>query len=290
MPQTSSILRYPGGKTQLTNFVAHTLDINDVQDAIYCEPFCGGAGVALKLLLTSKAKAILLNDGDVAIYSVWAAVLNENERFIEKLKSTRVTIDEWQRQKLIYHRLIKNQSYSFDLAFSTFFLNRTNRSGIILGGPIGGINQQSNYKINCRFNIPNLLDKIEKIYKYKNSIFLYNKDGIDFIQTVLPKFFNSHLFIFLDPPYLNQGKNLYKNSLSYTYHKNLASIMQEMKNIYWIMTYDDNDTIRNLYESTKHFRYSLNYSAMTKRKQYELLFSSEITQVDSYEKIKLENY
>lgn len=87
MPVTKSILRYPGGKTQLSKFVRHIIKINNIHNPIYCEVFCGGAGIAIDLLLSGEVHSIILNDLDPAIYSIWNATINETDHFIDKYRT-----------------------------------------------------------------------------------------------------------------------------------------------------------------------------------------------------------
>ncbi len=287
MPITKSILRYPGGKTQLSKFVYHTIQLNEIENPIYCEPFCGGAGIALTLLLAGQVEEIILNDFDSAIYSIWNAVIHNTDSFINKIQQTPITMDEWHRQHEIYNHLKDISGYSFDLAYAAFFLNRTNRSGIITGGPIGGIRQTSKYHLDCRFNIPVIVKKIEDIAKYSNKIHLYSEDGIYFIKEVLPKYNKKNLFTYFDPPYYEQGKSLYKNGLTDHYHQQLADAIQNLEYHKWIATYDNVQQIRNLYGASTQFLYTLHYTANVKRHEKELLFSNCNTKIESFSRVRL---
>lgn len=289
MPVTKSVLRYPGGKTQLTKFIRHTIEINHIEAPIYCEPFCGGAGVAMALLLDNTATSIIINDADPAIFSIWYAVLYDTEHLISKILSTEITMEEWKRQKAIYTALKDINTYNFELAYASLFLNRTNRSGIISGGPIGGSSQKSKYTMDCRFPKQNLIRKILAISKRKDDISLYNLDGIDFIRNTLNSYaFPSRLFIFFDPPYFKQGQALYKNGLTLNYHQHLAREIQQLDDKYWITTYDNEQTIRAYYSKSKGYTYKLRYSANQKRKESELIFHSPITCVESFDKVDLQ--
>lgn len=286
MPTTKSILRYPGGKTQLSKFIKHTIELNKIVHPVYCEPFCGGSGIALNLLLSGTVESIILNDFDPAIYSIWNAAIHEPDRFIDKIKSTPVTIDEWHKQNSIYKERRVDSRYSFELAFAAFFLNRTNRSGIITGGPIGGFSQSSKYRLDCRFNPSALIQKIEEIAKYSEHIYLYSKDGIRFIRDVIPSYSGSNLFIYFDPPYYKQGQYLYKNGLSDEYHQKLSAAIQDLTDYKWITTYDDVPRIRGLYSRSNGFTYNLQYTANRKRMERELLFVGN-TQIESFDKVNL---
>lgn len=289
MPSTMTPLRYPGGKSQLYNFIKNTLVLNHVNiknQGLYIEPFSGGCGVAIKLLLKNDIQKIIINDLDPAIYTFWHSVLYQTEDLIAKIQTTPVTIKEWENQHSIY-KICKNNLESLDLAFATFFLNRTNRSGIIRGGPIGGMSQAGKYKLDCRFNKENLIEKIRAIAGHRSNISLYNLDASTLISNVLCDKDPEHSFLFFDPPYYNQGGNLYENSLKADDHLNLHSTIVSLNDFYWITTYDYQEKIADIYHDCVGFKYSLTYSASNKRREWEYLFTNKKTKLKSYRNVKL---
>jgi DNA adenine methylase len=288
MPVTKSPLRYPGGKTQLTNFVEHLLSSNDIKGAIYCEPFSGGAGVAIELLLAKKVNGIILNDYDIGIYSIWKAILDDTEEFIRLIQNTPITIAEWHKQKEIHSDKRFDKTYSLELAFATYFLNRTNRSGIVLGGPIGGYSQEAKDKIDCRFIKAKLISKIQAIADRKDTIQLYNLDASVLIEDVLKKQNNENLFTFFDPPYYKQGQSLYTNFFVDHDHEFLANNIKSMEDYYWITTYDYHQRIAEIYQGVTQKEYYLRYSANRVRKEKEYLFHNEKTKVESWDKVVFE--
>lgn len=288
MPRTYSPLRYPGGKTQLSDFLKQLLKINELNDIIYAEPFAGGFGAGLELLFHNNVKSVVINDYDVSIYSLWNAILNDTERLVNDIKNTNINIEEWKKQKSIYNKLIDEKKYSYELAFATFFLNRTNRSGIITGGPIGGKKQSGAYKIDCRFNKVDLVKKILKIVEYKDRIQLYNLEANDFIEKIILRFNNKEFFVFFDPPYYQQGKNLYTNFFKHDDHVRLKEKIESIDDYYWIMTYDNQEEILSLYEGYEKYLYSINYYANNVRKANEILIHSNKMQVERYGRIKIE--
>ena len=145
-----SPLRYPGGKSKLAPFVSLAIKKANLQNPVYIEPFAGGAGTALELLFNGIVDEIVINDYDKAIYSMWRAILTNTRKFIYFIENTPLNDVEWRKQKKIY--TTQNKKYSIELGFATFYLNRTNRSGILSAGPIGGHNQTGNYLIDARFN------------------------------------------------------------------------------------------------------------------------------------------
>ncbi|MBA2175973.1 DNA adenine methylase [Halobacillus locisalis] len=274
MPVTDSPLRYPGGKTQLKKFIIDLLDSNSFIDTPkYVEPFAGGAGLALSLLYKEKVSEIHINDYDFNIYSIWYSILNETSKFIKLIEETPIDLENWKRQKEVV--MGSEHHNTLDVGFATFFLNRTNVSGIISGGPIGGKSQTGKNKIDCRFTKENLIKKINKISRYKEKIHLTNKNAEDLILNDLSEMNSSDTFIFFDPPYYTQGKKLYTNYFLHEDHVTLGNAIDTLTKFKWITTYDNKDAIKNIYKNYSIRKYSLNYSANHVRKANELLIHSD---------------
>jgi DNA adenine methylase len=233
------------------------------------EPFAGGAGAALALLFLEKVDKIVINDLDRAIYSFWKSAIFNSSKFIKKIQSTPVTIKEREKQKAIY---INPKSKEFELGFATFFLNRTNMSGILNGGPIGGAKQKGNYKIDARFNKEKLAEKIHQLSLYKNRISVFNDDGVKLIHRYLNQ---KNAFIYLDPPYFEKGAALYLNHYKKDNHEMLAKQLNQNADAFWLLTYDDKKEIKDLYEDRKIVKFSLNYNAYESRKGKEIMILSD---------------
>lgn len=264
-----SPLRYPGGKTFLSSFFDKIIKENGLKKITYIEPFAGGAGAALALLFLEKVESIVINDFDRAIYSFWKSAIFDSEKFIRKIRSTPVTIIEWKKQKAIYRN---PKSHRFDLGFATFFLNRTNMSGILDGGPIGGLNQEGKWKIDARFNKENLIGRLRQLALCKNKISVFNKDGFELIKEYLNK---KNTFIYLDPPYFEKGATLYLNHYQKEDHEALAKQLNKNPDTFWLLTYDNKKEIRSLYPNRKILNFSLNYSAYESRKGREIMILSD---------------
>lgn len=251
---------------------------NNINDFTYIEPFSGGCGLGIKLLLKGEAKKLVINDLDYSIYSFWYSILNHTEEFCELITNTPINIDEWHKQKDILFNY-KNRSI-LELGFATFFLNRTNRSGILKAGPIGGYNQDGNYLIDCRFNKKDLIKKIKEITKYKNNIELYNLDAVDLILENISNR-NDTIFINFDPPYVSKGNELYVNFYTEDDHKKLAKIISNnLENKHWIITYDNHDLIKEIYKEYTIVEFALRYSVQSKRIASELLIVNNTIKLD----------
>lgn len=287
MPVTHSPLRYPGGKTQLADFVANLIEINEMTNITYIEPFAGGSGVSLQLLFDGIVDHIVINDYDKSIYSIWNAIINHTDRFIQLIRETPITIDEWHHQKNIY---LANRTHmnSIEGGFATFFLNRTNVSGIISGGPIGGYKQKGKYKIDCRFNKNSLIDKVQAIADRHNDITLYRKDANKLVDIIQQEYNPDSTFIFFDPPYFTQGQNLYLSFISKKEHTRMKRSIDKLNNFYWILTYDTAPQISEIYvDASQRYEYELLYSANKKIKATEFLFASSRVELHSHNKVIL---
>jgi DNA adenine methylase len=263
-------LRYPGGKQKLTPFINEILETNEI-DGHYIEPYAGGAGVALELLLTKKVKYIHLNDSDIRLYAFWHSVKNENEKLCNHILSASLTVEEWKKHREV---LRNPEKYSlFEIGFSTFYMNRCNRSGILKAGIIGGLNQEGNYKMDARFSRNDLIRRIELIGVYSDTIFISNLDAEDFIDNYIPNLDENSL-IYFDPPYFNKAKDLYLNSYKPEDHQRLSGAIQKVEKP-WVLSYDNVPEIISLYTSRNYFTYDLQYSAAKNYKGKEVFVFSD---------------
>ncbi len=267
-----SPLRYPGGKARLTPYIQELLRTNALEDGEYAEPYAGGAGIALGLLFTEYVSRIHINDLDRSIYAFWFSVLNDTESLCKRIADVPLNVDEWRRQRRIQDN--KDTSETIDLGFSTFFLNRVNRSGIVgSGGVIGGLDQQGRWKMDARFNRSDLIRRVERIAHYKDRIRLYNLDAVDFLALsagILPE----KSLVCLDPPYYVKGeRKLYSNWYGPADHAEVAELLQAYP-WPWIVTYDSTPEILKLYASWRRVSYTVDYSASAKYRGAETMFFS----------------
>ncbi len=265
-----SPLRYPGGKKKLTNFLVSILRLNSIDKGVYFEPFAGGAGAALNLLMMGHVRNIILNDADYNIFCFWQTIINNPETFIKQIKNVRITLSTWRRQKLILEN--SKQFDPLEVGFATFFLNRCNRSGILNAGPIGGLQQRGVWKINARFNKNELISRIEKISYYRESIKIYNLDAIDFLKMFSK---TKNCLFYLDPPYYIGGKRLYLNYYKHDDHVNLSKVIQGELIASWVLSYDNVPEIVKLYQHKKSLAYDLRYSANAFKTGKEIMFFSK---------------
>lgn len=272
-PYGLSPLRYPGGKSKLAKYIESIIYLNDVNGGLYVEPYAGGSAVALYLLINKAVTRILINDYDKSIYAFWYSILEYTDEFCKKVKDTPITIEQWKHEK---HVQANRYEYSLlELGFSTFFLNRTNRSGIIKGGVIGGIGQAGNYKLDCRFNKDELIKRITTIASLKPYIEVYNLDAYDLVLNHSEAWPDKTL-IYFDPPYYDKGPDLYVNFYNHEDHVELSRVISIIDKP-WIITYDNVPSINQIYKSYRKKIYSLSYTVADKYKGKEvMIFSNNI--------------
>ena len=268
-------LRYPGGKRKLANFVEALISNNGLSGCDYAEPYAGGAGLAVELLRRGTVNQLWLNDIDKGIASFWELVLKQPDLLCEMIDKTDVTIEEWKKQK----EFAKSEDTVLR-GFATFFLNRTNRSGIIKGGVIGGKNQSAPWKLDCRFNKNELIDRIQAIAKFKDRIHSFNMDALEFLDSAVPKHLKTVLFN-LDPPYYVKGAGLYTNFYNDADHLKVSSfIRSEFRP--WIVSYDNHDFIRKIYSGCEFIEYDLTYTAQRKEIGKEIMFFGNLKELPRF--------
>jgi DNA adenine methylase len=267
-----SPLRYPGGKARLSQTLKDLIRGNRLLDGQYVEPFAGGAGAALSLLFGEFVSHIHINDVDASVHAFWSAVLTDTDSLCRLILDTRPSLAEWRRQRSIQTR--RAEVDSLTLAFSTFFLNRTNRSGIIAtGGVIGGLAQNGNYKLDARLNRSDLVRRIEQIASYRNRISLYRLDAIEMLDKVV-KPLPMNTLVYLDPPYYVKGSRLYANYYNDADHERLSLEVKGLEQ-HWLVSYDNVPAIRKLYTGYKRAVYGLRYSACSREMGAEIMFFSK---------------
>nr|EJC0718145.1 DNA adenine methylase [Acinetobacter baumannii] len=248
--------------------VKSIFNFNGLKGGHYLEPYAGGAGVALDLLYSGFVSDIHINDIDIAVYSFWKSITEHTDDFLKLLHDSPITIDEWHKQKYI----LNDWSCTDHLlkGFAAFFLNRTNRSGILKGGVIGGKKQDGNYTLDARFNKANLSKRIEKVGANASRIHVYNEDALMLIQKV-DEFLPDNSLVYLDPPYYVKGQGLYRNFYVHEDHVKIREALDKIKSK-WIVSYDNCDEIKEIYKNYQMTDYDLNYSAYHRIKAKEVMF------------------
>lgn len=264
-----SPLRYPGGKGKISNFMKLLFLQNNLLGKEYVEVYAGGASVALSLLFEEFASQIHINDLNPSIHAFWDCVLHRTETLCSRISQLRPSVAEWRRQRAVQEA---RDPDPLDLGVSTFFLNRTTRSGILNGGMIGGKKQDGEWKLGARFHKDELIRRIEKIGRFSTRITLTNLDGAEYLRTVLPSLGGA--FVYLDPPYFKKGQDLYQNFYRPEDHEDLAQLIRSVGAHRWMVSYDPSPQILSYYSGLNSIRYTLSYSAATRHQGQEVMFFS----------------
>lgn len=266
---TLSPLRYPGGKAALAGFFGDILSALEIKRARYIEPYAGGVGAGIALLREDIVEELVVNDIDPAVHAFWKSAVTDNENLVEMVESVPLTIDEWRKQRDIYRS--RDERDLLRLGFAFFFLNRTNRSGILNAGVIGGQRQDGKYKIDARFNRATLVQRLRAIGDLANRITVSDLDG----RTVIQRYaHDDRAFMYIDPPYVQAGSQLYLNAFDGRDHTALAAIINTVDKAHWVVTYDTAPLVENLYREHFQCRLELTYSARHPGRAEELLVAS----------------
>ena len=266
-----SPLRYPGGKGKLAQFMKAIVRANSLSDGRYVEPYSGGAGVAWELLITGVVRRVSINDISLPVFAFWHSVLNEADDLCRLIRDRPLTVEEWDKRKEIFRR--PEEVDYLELGFSFFFLNRTNRSGILNGGVIGGRNQTGKWKIDARFNRAALISRIQKIASLRSRIELTKLDAVEFIKSNAERF-RGRTLLYIDPPYFEKGRFLYHDAYRAEDHAAVAKAVIDLKGLNWVVSYDDVRPIHDLYAEAPWLQYTLNYSARNVTRGREVMFFS----------------
>jgi len=269
-------LRYPGGKGKLAAYVKSLLKTNNLLDGEYVEPYCGGAAVGLELLFHEYVSRIHINDISKPVWAFWKSVLDYTDELCKLVRDTPLTVRTWDKQKRIFAS--PKQASTLELGFATFYLNRTNRSGVLNGGVIGGRDQSGKWKIDARFNRQELIFRIESIARLRDRIRLTRMDAMKFLAAKaesLPE----RTLIFLDPPYFEKGRDLYYDFYEPNDHAAIYNMLVgALKAKRWIVSYDNVTPIRKMYKERQRLVYEVGYSTRYARAGAEVMFFSDMVQ------------
>lgn len=268
-----SPLRYPGGKGKLAAYLSEIITLNGIQGASYVEPFAGGAAVALELLFSELVSEIHINDMDPCVYAFWTSVVHDNAALVDLVLNTPVTVESWLAAREV--KRAPELHSTLELGFATFFLSRTNRSGIINGGVIGGLDQSGKWKIDCRFNKEELISRLRRIGFFKSRITVHCEDGGKLVS-LLGRSIGSRSLFYIDPPYYVKGASLYRNHFHHEDHVALRDVVARLEQR-WVVSYDDVDEIRQMYSSFEMEGFGIDYTARSYARGSEvMIFSSNL--------------
>lgn len=238
-----SPLRYPGAKRRLAAYVSEAIRMNSLQPRVFVEPFAGGASVSLQLLNDGVVETIVLGERDPLVASFWKILFDDTDWLIDQIEKVEVTVANWKH--------FRNTSFrsNRDRALACIFLNRTSFSGILAktAGPIGGYSQESEYKIDCRFNVSTITKRIRQIAALREHVLLVNHaDWQDTINKVESWGYGGGIFYYLDPPFYCKAARLYRHYFENGDHEALHDRLVRLRQP-WLLSYDPAPTIQTLY-------------------------------------------
>jgi len=265
-----SPLRYPGGKSNFVPTIDKIIRTSKLDNKPFYEPYAGSAAISLGLLAAGTIKTATILERDPLIYSFWKSVLDNSEVLIDRFRGLPITLETWQTFKPLLDIKEVNDSNVLDLGLAGLFFNRSNFSGILKAGPIGGHGQKSTYKIDCRTNKEDLILRIQSIAAMSSKINVVFGDAVELIKTNSRK---QNVIFYIDPPYFNKGESLYRYFYKLSDHKRLAEALKKAK-FPWILSYDSHHVIEFLYEDFFIRKHKFQYSAGVPKKDDELLISN----------------
>jgi len=284
----TSPLRYPGGKQLLSHYISCVLEAHMLSGCTFYEPYAGGASVSLQLLDTGSISKAILVERDILIYAFWHSVLNNADELCRRIGKMTVSLNTWKKLQPMRQiaLLPKTESDILELGLAGLFFNRTNFSGIISAGPIGGMKQKSDYKIDCRFNKERTIEQIMAISSHKKMIEVHHSDAIQFLKKSSRRLNSGGGFVYIDPPYYTQGKRLYRHYYEHSDHALLADFITK-QNYPWLISYDQHPSIQQLYKDNAIQAIYLDYRVKTSRQAEELLISNMEIPPPFYEKAQI---
>ncbi|PLU99890.1 DNA methyltransferase [Pseudomonas plecoglossicida] len=266
-----SPLRYPGGKARFAPFISEIMRANGLDGGHYLEPFAGGAGVALELLFDGHAEHVHINDLDPAVHAFWSAATKDPDGMLRLLRDTPINMEEWYRLRQVMLDPEPGLSIA-EKGFATLFVNRTNRSGILKGGVIGGKAQTGVYKLDARFNKDMIASRLVRIGQHAEKITVHQEDAFSLLSrasSLLPE----RSLIYLDPPYYVKGRDLYRNFYKHDDHLQIAQLLQSPGfTRQWVVSYDSAPEICEMYSGSEALKYGLHYTAQARYIGDEVMF------------------
>lgn len=250
--------RYPGGKSKIIDYLYTHLKLSTAKKLI--SPFTGGGSFELAMLQAGVIDHLHINDLDTGVYSFWWVLKHMPYVLIERLKSIRPTHKDY----FYAQALIKSDYQGADVveaAWASLLVNRLAYSGIIKANPLGG-KKGSKKVLLSRWNPNDLIRRIEKIHSLSEKIEVTQINAVKLIEEA---YWQNETTIFIDPPYVNKGKELYQCFYTEDDHRELSHLLNSL---YFgfpgadiIVTYDYNDWLDNLYMYPEKERIGRIYSA-----------------------------
>ena len=267
-----SPLRYPGAKQWIVPYVEQVIRENGFVGRTIIEPYAGSGIVSLSMLENHVCQNAIMIDKDPLVYAFWRCVFERPHELIECIQNTPIDMNSWYQYSAYRDVVGIYEEDLLDVGMAGLFLNRTCYSGILKAGPIGGHGQESAYTVDCRFQKENIISWIRRLSLLGERVQMVCTNAINYLRELQD---GGQSFLYLDPPYYEKGKSLYRYWYKDDDHEELAEYLHDCQNP-WLLSYDDHPRIREMYCDDRVFRRDLRvgYTVGTKRTAPEILISN----------------
>ncbi|MGV2292095.1 DNA adenine methylase [Trinickia sp. YCB016] len=265
-------LRYPGSKARSIEFFAEIARRNDLVGREIVEPYAGSGAVSFGLLERKLVSRAMFFERDPLVFSFWHCVFHRCQELIDAVLAVEVTLDTWHRLDVLRNVDDVNNNNIVQLGLAGLFFNRTNFSGVIHAGPIGGQSQTSDYSISCRFNKADLVKRIRDASSFGDRVSVFFGDAVHALEDA-KSVNNENRFFYVDPPYFEQGRKLYRYHYRFGDHERLAGVLADAS-YDWVLSYDSHAVIDFLYSDHYKFRHVFRYSSKAHKMEEELVISN----------------
>lgn len=263
-----SPLRYPGGKARMTEWLVDVFDhlYMPMDVEVWIEPFGGGAGAGLTALEQGTVEDVWICEANPALAAFWTTLTDEDgegERLARRVESTVPDLVQFTAaRETVAAGLAGEQVDRFELGFAAFLLNRCSRSGMVLPnvGPIGGKAQAGKDTIASRFHGPRLAERLRRVAGYGRSFRVHEGDALDYIEELDGVGFEEECFLFVDPPYIEEGNRLYAQGMDAAAHCRLAELLLSHPTP-WVLTYDAHPVVLDLYPECPVYEFDIPHTA-----------------------------
>ena len=229
------------------------------------------------MLARDLVNKIVLLERDPLIYSFWKAVVESPDELCREIDRLDISLETWHRLAPLREVQSPLEYPPLVLGVAGLFFNRTNYSGILKANPIGGLQQNSRYTIDCRFPKERVKSHIMFIAQRREQITVKWGDAVRFLKEHQTTMENQRCFAYIDPPYYEKGKSLYRYYYLDDDHRALANLLK-ISSFPWLASYDDHPFIIDLYLGQAHSywmqRLYLDYTAQNRKRGSELLLSN----------------
>lgn len=240
------LIRYPGSKDRHLKFLREYIDPIALRSRSVVEPFAGTASITFDLLRRGIVDRYCIADVDESMIAMWTTIRDNPDALIVLVRGYTPAVEDF------YEFKVDPGTGDLERAFRKIVLHQISYSGLgaAAGSPIGGREQKSAYTVDCRWSPKRIEKGIRECHDLLNSqpgsiIAASWQDTISFALA-------ADLFIYLDPPYIEQGEKLYANGL--IDHAALADALHGARNhsAGWLISYDNAPLVETLYGSWAH--------------------------------------